>query len=351
MVDRHPRIFHIHLGDKGGAENFFVRLVQAFHEAGVEQMALTRPNRVWHTQLSQSCAIETGRFSSSHIKKFFGHRRVRSMVRRFEADIVMAWMAPAARWVPSALPNVATLVRLGDFPDRMEPLYRCQNIVGNTPEIIDRCVALGWPKANGHVVSNFVDPVDVTAIDRGAIGVTDDSFLIVALGRFVERKGFIHLLEAIRQRPETSLCLLGDGPLRLQFEAFIAENGFSDRVVMPGWDQNPQRYIRAADALCCPSLEEPLGNVVLEGWACGIPVIASDSEGPSWLIQDGVDGLLCKKGDGAALADQIHRLQAQVDAAKLVSAAGETLAKRYSKQTIVEQYLALFRHIMSQRAV
>ena len=335
MANNPHRIFHIHLGDKGGAENFFVRLVQGFHDAGVPQMALTRSDRVWHDEIAQACELVTGRFSSSHIKKFFGHRRVRRLVRQFDADVVMAWMAPAARWVPSGLPGVVPIVRLGDFPDKMEPLYRCQHIVGNTPEIIRRCVALGWPEENGHVISNFVDPVDIEPAPRSEIGVAEDSFLIVALGRFVERKGFAHLLEALIERSEASLCLLGDGPLRPDFDAFVAKHNLGNRVVMPGWVTEPLRYIRAADCLCCPSLEEPLGNVVLEGWACGVPVIASDSEGPSWLIDDGDNGLLCAKADGDALASAIARLQSDIDVNKLVRAANAKLEMSYSREHIV----------------
>ncbi|MGI9353941.1 MAG: glycosyltransferase [Rhizobiaceae bacterium] len=345
MANNTPRIFHIHLGDKGGAENFFVRLVRGFHEAGVSQMALTRPDRVWHDEIAGACEVETGGFSSSHIKKFFGHRRVRRMVKEFDADIVMAWMAPATRWVPTGLPGVVPIVRLGDFPDKMEPLYRCQYIVGNTPEIIRRCVMLGWPQENGHVISNFVDPVDIEPMSRAEIGVSKDSFLIVGLGRFVERKGFAYLLKAMIMRPEASLCLLGDGPLKPDFDDFVATHDLGNRVILPGWVTEPQRYIRAADCLCCPSLEEPLGNVVLEGWASGVPVIASDSQGPTWLIDDGVNGLLCTKADGSALASTIGRLRSDVDKKGLVASASAKLEKSYSREQIVSKYLDFFGRI------
>ena len=94
-----------------------------------------------------------------------------------------------------------------------------------------------------------------------------------------------------------------------------------------------------------PSLEEPLGNVVLEGWACGVPVVASDSEGPSWLIDDGVNGLLCAKADGPALAAQFNCLQSQIDAEKLISNASEKLQRTYSRGHIVGEYLNFFDRI------
>ncbi|MDA8870225.1 glycosyltransferase [Rhizobiaceae bacterium] len=342
---RLPRVFHIHLGDKGGAENFFVRLVQAFDKAGVSQMALTRKDRVWHPEIEPHLELLTSDFSSSHIKRYLGRRRIRAKVTAFGADIVMAWMAPAARWAPNDLAGTVPIVRLGDFPDKMEPLWNCRHIVGNTPEIIRQCVAQGWPEERGHVVSNFVDPSNAKAMTRAELGVADDSYLVVGLGRFVERKGFRYLLEAVAKAPDTSLILLGDGPLKGEFEEFISEHGLQDRVKLLGWMNEPQQAVLAADCLCCPSLSEPLGNVVLEGWACGVPVIAARAEGPSWLIEDGENGLLFDKSDTASLVEALHRVRQSGAAEKLAAKGRETLHRSYSRQAIVSQYLDLFERI------
>ncbi len=70
---------------------------------------------------------------------------------------------------------------------------------------------------------------------------------------------------------------------------------------------------RAADLLVCPSLHEPLGNVVIEAWSAGLPVVATASDGPAGLIEDGESGILvplpgARGGGPQALADAIERV-------------------------------------------
>ena len=64
----------------------------------------------------------------------------------------------------------------------------------------------------------------------------------------------------------------------------------------------------AADIFVCPSRHEPLGNVVIEAWAQGLPVIAADSIGPGTLIQQGNNGILFPVDDFVSLANFIKRL-------------------------------------------
>ncbi|WP_257814862.1 glycosyltransferase [Phenylobacterium sp. J367] len=57
-----------------------------------------------------------------------------------------------------------------------------------------------------------------------------------------------------------------------------------------------------------PSRYEPLGNVVIQSWAHGLPVVAAESQGPKALIRSGEDGLLVPIDDPAALAAAVRRL-------------------------------------------
>ena len=88
--------------------------------------------------------------------------------------------------------------------------------------------------------------------------------------------------------------------------------------------------LRSADLLVCPSIHEPLGNVVIEAWSAGLPVVATASDGPAGLIEDGVNGLLVplpdRPGGGPpALARAIERLCADRGIAR---SAGRSRAPR-----------------------
>jgi glycosyltransferase involved in cell wall biosynthesis len=63
---------------------------------------------------------------------------------------------------------------------------------------------------------------------------------------------------------------------------------------------------RRADICVVPSHHEPLGNVVLEAWSEGCPVVAAASEGPSWLIEPGKTGMLVPPANVSALAEALN---------------------------------------------
>lgn len=135
---------------------------------------------------------------------------------------------------------------------------------------------------------------------------------LVYVGRLVTEKGLWTLLEAMAaQRSATELILMGEGPLREPIEAYMRRGGHRFRVRFAGYV--PPSEMRATllegCAVVVPSLwEEPLGLVVWEALACGIPVIASAVGGIPEMIRDGGNGILVPKGDAGALAAAIDRL-------------------------------------------
>ena len=86
--------------------------------------------------------------------------------------------------------------------------------------------------------------------------------------------------------------IAGDGPLRSRLERLATRLGIVGRVRFLGWRADVPRLLAAADLLVCPSLHEPLGNVVIEAWSAGLPVVATASDGPAGLIEDGESGIL-----------------------------------------------------------
>jgi glycosyltransferase involved in cell wall biosynthesis len=108
--------------------------------------------------------------------------------------------------------------------------------------------------------------------------------------------------------------------------------------------------LAAADILACPSRHEPLGNVVIEGWAHLVPVVAAESQGPGALIADGESGLLVPVGDAGALAGVIRRLApGTADAAALrqrLAAGGRAAYEaKFTEPAVVAKYLDLFRRV------
>lgn len=350
MTQQPLRIVHVHLGIKGGAERFFVALVRSLAERGVKQKALIFPNRVWRDEISDVCDIHEFGFSRSHISRFFTNRKISRINRQFGTNVMMSWMPQATRWIPDD-PKIFTLARLGDYPERLDYFVNCDCLVCNTPDIAQSTDKIGWDLAKTRVISNFTDTKPAEPIDRSRFDTPEDAFLILGMGRFVDRKGFDTLIEAASQRPNAYLWLLGEGEEEERLRTLARERNFEDRLRLLGWTKDPAAYLAACDAFCIPSRHEPLGNVVLEAWAAERPVVATASEGPSWLIQDGENGLLAPIDGIEALTEGFRKLEEEPQLAeKLVENGRESLAKGFSREVITDAYLNFFMEEVEKRS-
>jgi len=134
---------------------------------------------------------------------------------------------------------------------------------------------------------------------------------LVFFGRLVTEKGLWTLLEAFSlQKSAAKLELIGEGPLRGELKTFLSGSPLRKRVKLTGYVA-PERLrdilVRSGLAIVPSIWQEPLGLVVLEAMACGLPVVASSVGGILEMVSDGVNGLLVPPGDPLALAGAIDR--------------------------------------------
>lgn len=128
---------------------------------------------------------------------------------------------------------------------------------------------------------------------------------LVAIGRLVEQKGQLALVQAMAQTHEdVHLTLIGDGEMRGQIETLIAQHGLGKRITLTGWvdEGRIKQELAEAHALVMPSFAEGLPMVVMEAMAAARPVIATYIAGTPELVQPGKTGWLVPAGDIDALA-------------------------------------------------
>ena len=134
------------------------------------------------------------------------------------------------------------------------------------------------------------------------------------MGRLVPQKGQTVLISAWSKLKNKDIrCLIaGTGVLEKKLNEEISRAGLSGRVVLVGAKSDPASFFRSLDAFVFPSLWEGLGLVLLEAGLCGLPIIASASDGITEII-DEETGWLVPAGDADALADKIDWLAANLD--------------------------------------
>ena len=100
---------------------------------------------------------------------------------------------------------------------------------------------------------------------------------------------------------------------------------------------------KAADLFVCPSRHEPLGNVIIEAWSHGLPVVAARAAGPEELIEADDSGVLVPLEDAGALAAGIRTVLSDHALRDALTVQGRrSFETSYTEATIVERYRTLF---------
>jgi hypothetical protein len=239
--------------------------------------------------------------------------------------------------------GVTRLTRLGDYPKNLKHFGQSDLLVTNTPGIAERCKALGWEKPV-KVISNFVRQVDVTPVDRARFDTPRDAFLVGGSGRFVPRKGFDAILRAVARLPDAWLWIAGTGELEAELRQLAEELGVSGRTRFLGWLDEPMHAMAACDTYLMASRHEPLGNVVLEAWHAAGAGHLHPVRGAKLVRHRRArraDGRYRRRGpDGRGAAPAEGRPGPAPAPARRRACHAE---RRFTRDSIAEQYLAVFR--------
>ncbi len=162
-------------------------------------------------------------------------------------------------------------------------------------------------------------------------------FRVLCVARIDRQKNQMLLVEWLGRHPEATVRFVGpvtQPDYRAELEARAAGLGVAGRLSFAGAlrPASPELLAEyaAADAFVLPSRHEPFGIVVLEAWAAGLPVVASDVGGLGRLCAAHPDAaLVFKPGDLDALDAALGRLAGEEGLAARLAAAGRTAASAY----------------------
>jgi glycosyltransferase involved in cell wall biosynthesis len=180
---------------------------------------------------------------------------------------------------------------------------------------------------------------------------------IVAVGRFVPRKGFDTVIEALTTVPSAELVIAG-GPRPTELDTvpeicrlrkLAADLGVADRVALLGSiaREDMPALLRSADVVTCTPWYEPFGIVALEAMACGAPVVASAVGGMLDTVVHDVTGLLIPPRDPRACANAVNAILRDRRVASGFGAAGRQRAcSRYSWDRIATDMLRVYDRLL-----
>jgi glycosyltransferase involved in cell wall biosynthesis len=262
---------------------------------------------------------------------------VRRYAEQIGARVLLAWMSRAAQHMPAG--PWRRIGRHGGYYNLR--FYKgCDLLVANTRDIEQSIIQRGWPAERVRYIRNFAAIDARPALPRTSFDTPAGVPLALSMGRLHPDKAHDITLRALAKLPGVWLWLAGSGPEEAALKRLAAELGVADRVRFLGWRDDPGALYRAADLCLFPSRVEPLGNVVIQAWAYGLPIVTAAAIGPAALVRDGEDGLIVPIEDSEAVAAAAARVISQPGLAERLRAAGLARAEaEYGEPAVVAQWL------------
>jgi glycosyltransferase involved in cell wall biosynthesis len=187
---------------------------------------------------------------------------------------------------------------------------------------------------------------------RHRLGIEEDEFAFVFIGRIVKDKGMDELAEAMNRllkiNKKCKLILVGwfereQGTITEEHENFFRNN---DNVSYVGYKKDVKPFLMAADALVFPSYREGFPRVVLEAGAMGLPSIVTDINGCNEIIENGKNGIIIPPQNTDELYEaMLHFIDRRDETAQMASQARAIIQQRYEHEDVVEALLEMYNNL------
>ncbi|MBZ9631470.1 glycosyltransferase family 4 protein [Salegentibacter sp. LM13S] len=189
---------------------------------------------------------------------------------------------------------------------------------------------------------------------RQSLGIPQEDFIFIFIGRLVSEKGINELIEAFKklqkQNQNTSLLLVGPfekelDPLKEETFKAIKDH---EKIFTTDYQEDVRPYLAISNALAFPSYREGFPNVVMQAGAMNLPAIVSDINGCNEIIVEGVNGVVIPAKNTSALFTAMELFVENENYTKRLSTnAREEICKYYERkefwQILLKEYKSLER--------
>lgn len=180
---------------------------------------------------------------------------------------------------------------------------------------------------------------------------TWDERKILAIGRYTKQKGFDLLVEAAsklkNEFPDWMFCVVGSGEEEQKLRNLIRQHNLNGYISLSPPTNDVIPLYKTASIYCMSSRWEGLPMVLIEAQSCGLPIVSFNCpEGPSEIIQDGVNGFLCEPENSTDLAEKLKILMENDKLRKTFGKRAFESSKRFSTERIAEKWKRLLGNLI-----
>ena len=223
---------------------------------------------------------------------------------------------------------------------------------------ISRSVGEGWVEKGAdpekvRVIYDDVSGRDLTCLAAGERRCCEahDKLEMVFLGGCSETKGVwdaIHAAEKLSASRPVHLDVYGydSRATNIKVHSYVKTHGIGELVSLKNYDPDVMKSLHRYDVALVCSKAEGFGRVVIEYWAAGVPVVASNTGALPELITPGVNGLLYDKAQGSAsLAEQISLLADDAGLRGMLVGNGRASVERFDQFDSLQAIADLYREV------
>ncbi|MEO7597353.1 MAG: glycosyltransferase [Opitutus sp.] len=273
------RILHVIFSSRlAGSERYCVDLANRQAESGHEVHVAGRRNSAVAEELDPRVTYH------AITPPFLRHLSLRRLVRAWSIDVCHGHLSAACKALGRLRQDCATVATLhvgykAHQHSRLDALVCVNRAQSNRLAEYSGIVRTvpNWLPRTGREIA----PADL----RRELGLAEDTFVVGAVGRLHRSKGADVLIKAFRQTASarSALVIVGEGPHLAELKEL---SGDDLRIHLLGFRSNVQTCLQGFDLFVSPSREESFGLAILEAMAAGLPVIATNAEGPAEYLKD-----------------------------------------------------------------
>jgi len=354
-----PRIIHVASGRewRGGQRQVLLLARALSREGDLSQTVITSRHSELERRLrSAGLSVESVPWSAGLDPRVIlplirvTRGSVRPILHAHDSH-ALALAALCARWTGAAL--VAT--RRVDFALRRPwPWRQANRVIAISHAVREVLIGSGVAPDRISVIHSGIDlqatmetqPLNI----RESLGLGGNCRIAVNVAALVGHKDHHTLVETARllrpRLPHLHWVVAGEGPLRREIEAQVAEAGLTGVVHLLGTIPDGVSLIADADVFVMSSSEEGLGTSVLDAMALGVPVVTTDAGGLPEIVGTQA-GVICSKGRPDQIAAAVERILADPVERDRLRTAGRHRTAIFSDERMASEHLPVYRSLVS----
>ena len=351
----------------GGVISWMLKTAQGLEKRGHAVWILSNPKSKFNAEMPKNIRLipkvlgmDYNPVSITFLVRFIKKNKIDLVVTNIEKEISIGGIAAKI----CRIPNIRRVGRQDDFFKRWKTRF---NHIAFVSHCIVPCDDISKQAAEKHNWLNYKDfttiyngrnlqdfTKDQVLEQREKIGLSKKDKVIGITCRLSKVKYVQHLIEAFQniasEHPSWKLVITGEGSEKENLQNIAATSDFAEQIIFASFSSDPILSAAVYDIGVLTSRKEGFPNSIVEYFAAGKPVIATDVGGVKEIIEDNQNGFLIEFGNIEQLAEKFSQLMKDDNLRrKFAAKAKKDLQYKFSETQMIDKLEKLFQNQIKGR--